>query len=160
MARYQQGIGTPETLGVQPTLWKDPTLPKFTPIDVPTFNSGATRNYGGLKTDYLDTMKSRWFTGTADIIGQSTQAAVVSGAKSRAQRRGSNASGATDTEPTDMFMQNVQSASDEPFTPPRAQFVDEPQNPFPSGTARDLSGFMTPPSSSRTMGRSNRRTFI
>ena len=63
MARYQQGIGTPETLGVQPTMWKEPKALNTPSLPIQKFNSGATRNYGGLKGGYLDTMQSRWWVG-------------------------------------------------------------------------------------------------
>lgn len=57
--RYQQGIGTPETLGVQPTLWQEPKM--FTPkaLSFPTLNAGTSRNYGDAGK-YVDTMPSRW----------------------------------------------------------------------------------------------------
>ena len=56
--RYQQGIGTPQTLGVQPTLWKDP--PSFTPkgFDLPSINAGTSRDYGDPGA-YVDTKDSR-----------------------------------------------------------------------------------------------------
>lgn len=82
MARYQQGIGTPETLGVQPTMWKDPKLPDFKPRDIPRFNSGASRNYGGLKGGYLDTMQSRWWLGSPTATPSAFPSAIV---KNRSQ---------------------------------------------------------------------------
>jgi len=56
--RYQQGIGVPQTLGVQPTLWKDP--PSFTPkgFDLPSINAGTSRDYGDPGA-YVDTKDSR-----------------------------------------------------------------------------------------------------
>jgi hypothetical protein len=56
--RYQQGIGVPQTLGVQPTLWKDP--PSFTPkgFDLPSINAGTSRDYGDAGA-YVDTKDSR-----------------------------------------------------------------------------------------------------
>ena len=65
--RYQQGIGTPETLGVQPTMWKEPQM--FTPkgFSMPSINAGTSRNYGSTPK-YVDTLGSRWgrpmFTGS------------------------------------------------------------------------------------------------
>jgi hypothetical protein len=191
MARYQQGIGTPETLGVQSTYWKDPILPKTTPINYPTVNVGVGNNYGSLSDNYVDTMPSRWTVNPHEVFQWSRKTkqepssltpstptgtippstptgtipprqpsimSIVSAARSRTQRRG--ASGATPTEPVDDFLQNIRSASDEPFTPPRAQFVDEPQNPFPRGSVRDLTEFMAPPSTSRTANRSRNSSLI
>jgi hypothetical protein len=56
--RYQQGIGVPQTLGVQPTLWKDP--PSYTPkgFDLPSINAGTSRDYGDAGA-YVDTKDSR-----------------------------------------------------------------------------------------------------
>jgi len=214
MARYQQGIGTPETLGVQSTYWKDPILPKTTPINYPTVNVGVSNNYGSLSDNYVDTMPSRWTVNPHEVFQwsrktkqepssltpstptgtippstptgtipprQPSTMSIVSAARSRTQRRG--ASGATPTEPVDDFLQNIRSASDEPFTPPRAQFVDEPQNPFPRGSrdltefmaplstprianpfprgsVRDLTEFMAPPSTSRIANRSRNSSLI
>jgi hypothetical protein len=58
MARYQQGIGVPETLGVQPTYWKEPTY-NFPKTDTPRFNAGVSRKYGSTGR-YVDTMPSRY----------------------------------------------------------------------------------------------------
>jgi len=58
MARYQQGIGVPETLGVQPTYWKEPTY-TFPKTDTPRFNAGVSRKYGSTGR-YVDTIPSRY----------------------------------------------------------------------------------------------------
>jgi hypothetical protein len=57
--RYQQGIGIPETLGVQPTTWNEPKPPAMSQIKFDVPNTGAQRNYGSTP-NYVDTWKSRW----------------------------------------------------------------------------------------------------
>lgn len=61
MARYQQGIGIPETLGVQPTVWEDPKLPTIKRATWKVGNTGAQRNYGSTPR-YVDTVPHRWTT--------------------------------------------------------------------------------------------------
>lgn len=57
--RYQQGIGTPETLGVQPTTWNEPKPPALFQAKFDSPSVGFQRNYGSTP-DYVDTWKSRW----------------------------------------------------------------------------------------------------
>jgi hypothetical protein len=57
--RYQQGISTPDTLGVQPTTWNEPKPPALFQAKFDTPNTGATRQYGATP-EYVDTWKSRW----------------------------------------------------------------------------------------------------
>lgn len=80
--RYQQGISTPETLGVQPTTWKEPeSAPLYqTKFDAP--NVGFTRNYGSTP-DYVDTWNSRW---TVPKPGQASEA-VESASKKFEQKK-------------------------------------------------------------------------
>lgn len=60
--RYQQGIGIPETLGVQPTTWTEPTGPEMRRATWTSPNTGASRNYGSTP-NYVDTMPHRWTYG-------------------------------------------------------------------------------------------------
>ena len=57
--RYQQGIGVPETLGVQPTTWNEPQPPALNQSKWDAGSVGFSRNYGSTP-DYVDTWKSRW----------------------------------------------------------------------------------------------------
>lgn len=57
--RYQQGIGVPETLGVQPTTWNEPKPPALFQAKFDSPSVGFQRNYGSTP-DYVDTWKSRW----------------------------------------------------------------------------------------------------
>ena len=74
--RYQQGIGTPDTLGVQPTTWEEPKAPELKRMSWDAPNAGVSRNYGSTP-DYVDTWKSRWevpepgkFFDTLNKVGQ------------------------------------------------------------------------------------------
>lgn len=61
--RYQQGIGTPDTLGVQPTSWSEPKPPALRQASFTSANSGSSRNYGSTP-DYVDGFNSRWKVST------------------------------------------------------------------------------------------------
>ncbi len=58
--RYQQGIGVPETLGVQATTWSEPKPPALpAPIKFDGSSIGVNRDYGSTPA-YVDGRKSRW----------------------------------------------------------------------------------------------------
>jgi hypothetical protein len=57
--RYQQGIGVPETLGVQPTTWSEPKPPAVSQVKFDSPNVSLNRDYGSTP-DYVDGRKSRW----------------------------------------------------------------------------------------------------
>lgn len=73
--RYQQGIGVPQTLGVQPTVWQDP--PSFTPkgFNFPTITAGTSRNYGN-PGKYVDTMPSRWGSPSGEMSARGARLGV------------------------------------------------------------------------------------
>lgn len=73
--RYQQGIGTPETLGVQPTLWKEPQMFKPKALSFPTINAGTSRDYGS-PGGYVDTMPSRWGSPGGEISARGARLGV------------------------------------------------------------------------------------
>ena len=90
--RYQQGIGTPETLGVQPTTWKEPETPTLFRTTFTSPNAGISRNYG-TTPDYVDTWKSRW-----EVPKNSGQ--LIKGATSFAKYQKSKGAGSAPTPPT------------------------------------------------------------
>lgn len=63
--RYQQGIGVPQTLGVQPTVWKEPQMVTPKAFSFTASNAGTSRDYGD-PGPYVDTKPSRWGTQSAD----------------------------------------------------------------------------------------------
>lgn len=82
--RYQQGISTPDTLGVQPTTWEEPKVPELKKMSWDAPNAGVSRNYG-TTPDYVDTWKSRW-----DVPQQSGN--LIAGAVSQGQKMKQNRS--------------------------------------------------------------------
>lgn len=70
--RYQQGIGTPETLGVQPTVWKEPQMFKPKALSFPTINAGTSRDYGNPGA-VVDTMPSRWGSTSGQLSARSAR---------------------------------------------------------------------------------------
>lgn len=73
--RYQQGIGTPETLGVQPTVWKEPQMFKPKALSFPTITAGTSRDYGN-PGKYVDTMKSRWGSPSGEMSARGARLGV------------------------------------------------------------------------------------
>lgn len=68
--RYQQGIGIPETLGVQPTTWTEPKSPELKRTTWTSPNAGVSRNYGSTP-GYVDTLPHRWtYASSGDILNQ------------------------------------------------------------------------------------------
>lgn len=65
--RYQQGIGIPETLGVQPTTWTEPKEPNLFRTTWTSPNAGISRNYGSTP-GYVDTVPHRWDYGKSGQI--------------------------------------------------------------------------------------------
>jgi len=80
--RYQQGIGTPETLGVQPTVWKEPQMFKAKPFSFPTINAGV-QGLQGILTKGRGTGE----TMTSDA-GSRTMTRPPTGIVDPAERRG------------------------------------------------------------------------
>ncbi len=60
--RYQQGIGIPQTLGVQPTTWTEPKEPQINRMTWTPPNAGVSRKYGSTPA-YVDTVPHRWTYG-------------------------------------------------------------------------------------------------
>ena len=73
--RYQQGIGTPETLGVQPTVWKEPQMFKPKALSFPTITAGTSRDYGN-PGKYVDTMPSRWGSPSGEMSARGARLGV------------------------------------------------------------------------------------
>ena len=73
--RYQQGIGTPETLGVQPTVWKEPQMFKPKAFSFPTITAGTSRDYGN-PGKYVDTMPSRWGSPSGEMSARGARLGV------------------------------------------------------------------------------------
>ena len=96
--RYQQGIGVPQTLGVQPTLWKDP--PSFTPkgFDLPSINAGTSRDYGDPGA-YVDTKDSRMMK-PEEAISTRNVRMTVQGFQQKWQNRGSGGASPSITTPS------------------------------------------------------------
>lgn len=57
--RYQQGIGIPETLGVQPTTWTPPVGPEPQRVTWTSPSIGIRNDYGSTPK-YVDTVPHRW----------------------------------------------------------------------------------------------------
>ena len=72
MARYQQGIGIPETLGPKLGVWKEPTAPAFKPFAMPNLTAGTSRKYGDAP-EYVDTWKSRWEPKEGSLVAPTSQ---------------------------------------------------------------------------------------
>jgi len=89
MARYQQGIGIPETLGPKLGVWKEPTAPAFKPFAMPNLTAGTSRNYGDAP-QYVDTWKSRWEPKEGSLVAPTAQTKAWGRAQARASRRGTD----------------------------------------------------------------------
>lgn len=84
--RYQQGIGIPETLSVQPTAWQEPKIAPLYQAKFDSPNAGVQRNYGSTP-DYVDTWKSRWtvpqagtyIKNVSEIVGGLTSVGMKAG---------------------------------------------------------------------------------
>ena len=90
--RYQQGIGTHDTLGVQPTSWSEPQPPALKRMTFTPANSGANRNYGSTP-DYVDTLNSRWQSPQG---GNWIKGALAKGKNMQNQTKAQNAQAETD----------------------------------------------------------------
>jgi hypothetical protein len=101
MARYQQGIGMPETLGPKLGVWKEPTAPAFKPFSMPNITAGTNRNYGDAP-QYVDTWKSRWEPKQGSLMAPTAQTKAWgrAQARARASSRGTDPDGPITRPPT------------------------------------------------------------
>lgn len=82
--RYQQGIGVPETLGNQPTTWKEPTPTPTKAFSFSPQNTGARRDYGSTPS-YVDTVPARWTVAGGNVTARSIARIATTRAQDRAE---------------------------------------------------------------------------